>query len=139
MKEGKFDASRFQLDPTTSEELRAAEAVPQRHVVTEKMRRRREHFVKVPEVWVERLVGAAAPTYQVAFHLLHLHWKFKGAPIKLATGVLASRGVSRAAKRHALTFLESRGLIAVERCSRKAPIVSLLNHVPPELQTLHHQ
>jgi hypothetical protein len=138
MEEGKFDASRFRLHPTTLEKLRAAEAVPQRQVAAEKMRRRREHFVKVPEVWVERLVGAAAPTYQVALHLLHLHWKSKGTPIKLATGVLASRGVSRAAKRRALMFLESRGLIAVERCSRKAPIVSLVNPVSPELQTLHH-
>jgi hypothetical protein len=139
MEEGKFDPSRFRLSLATLEALQVAEAVPQRQVVTDKMRRRHQHFVKVPEVWVGRLVGAAASTYQVAFHLLHLHWKFKGAPIKLATGVLASRGVSRSAKRRALTFLESRGLITVERCSRKAPIVSLVNDVLPELQTLYHQ
>ena len=98
-------------------------------VVPRKMQRRRQHFVSVPWTWIERLSGATGKTCLVALHLLYLHWKGRGEPIKLANGMLRIDGISRQSKWRALGDLERRGVIVVERRRRRSPIVRLnLSH-----------
>jgi hypothetical protein len=71
-------------------------------VVPLKIRKRRQHFVKVPWTWIERLRGAQGQTYRTALCLLYLHWKEGGGPIKLTNGMLGMDGISRESKRRAL-------------------------------------
>ena len=41
-------------------------------VVPRKIQKRRQHFVKVPWTWIERLANARLrPTYRVALHILY--------------------------------------------------------------------
>ena len=93
-----------------------------------KVAKRREHFIKVPFEWLERLDGASGKAFVLALHLLYLDWKAKGAPIKLANGMLKIDGVSRASKWRALAELERRGLISIERRSRKSPLITVNKH-----------
>ena len=79
----------------------------------------------LPGSWYDKLCGATGPTYRVAWYLLHLHWKGKGAPIKLANGMLEHDGVNRWAKGRALADLENLDLITVERRPNRSPIVRL--------------
>ena len=97
-----------------------------RAVEPRKLEKRREHFVKVPFTWLEALVGASGNTCRLALHLLYLHWKDNGAPIKLANGMLEMDGINRKAKSRGLSELECRGLITVERRPKKSPIVKLI-------------
>jgi len=90
-----------------------------------KMRKRRQQFVKVPWTWVDKLAGATGQTYCVALCLLHLHWQQKGGPVKLANGMLRIDGVSRQSKWRALSDLEHRGLVTVERRPRRSPMIHL--------------
>lgn len=94
-------------------------------VVPRKIQKRRQHFVQVPWVWIEKLARAHGQTYRVALALLYLHWKGKGEPIKLANGMLEIDGVSRRSKWRALNDLERRDLIAAERRPRRAPLIRL--------------
>jgi hypothetical protein len=92
-----------------------------------KLKKRRVHFIQVPWTWVEKLSRTrSANTYKVALHLLYLHWKAKGDPIKLANGTLAIDGVTRFSKSRALGELERLGLIEVRRRSRKSPTVTMV-------------
>jgi hypothetical protein len=95
-------------------------------VVPRKIQKRRQHFIKVPWTWVERLNGAAGQTYRVALCLLYLHWKGRGEPIKFANGMLQVDGVNRQAKWRGVNDLERRGLIAVERRQRRSPLIRVL-------------
>jgi len=61
----------------------------------------------------------------LAMHLLYLHWKGNGAPIKLANGMLEQDGISRASKWRALTDLEHRHLITIGHRPGKSPMVTL--------------
>jgi hypothetical protein len=91
-----------------------------------KICKRREHFVKVPWTWIERLNGAGGQTYRVALSVLYLHWKNRGQPIKFANAMLRTDGVSRYSKWKALRDLEHRSLIAVERRPRRSPLIRVL-------------
>ena len=99
-----------------------------------KIQKRREHFVRMPYGWIERLmeprgkprIRASGRTYHVALHLLYLDWKGNGEPIKLANGMLEYDGVSRQSKWRALADLELRGLIKIERRPSRSPIITLL-------------
>ena len=52
-----------------------------------KIQKRRQHFVKVPWTWVERLAEARyVATYRLALHVLYRHWKANGKPFTLANG-----------------------------------------------------
>ena len=95
-------------------------------VAPAKIKKRREHFAKLPMTWYERMEGAAGQTYRVAWHLLYVDWKNNGGPIKLANGMLAADGVPPQSKRRALRDLVRRGLITVEWRPRKSPIVRLV-------------
>jgi hypothetical protein len=94
-------------------------------VVPRKIQKRRQQFVQIPWTWIERLNGAGGQTYRIALCLLYLRWKGHSKPIKFANGMLGIDGVSRYAKWRALNDLERRGLIVVERRSRRSPIIRL--------------
>lgn len=85
--------------------------------------KRAKCFVMVPWRWHEKLVGATGQTYRLAQLLLYLHWKDRGAPIRLANKTLEADGISRQSKWRALRELEQRGLIVVECRSKKSPLV----------------
>jgi hypothetical protein len=97
-----------------------------RTVTPRKIAKRRGHFIQVPFTWLERLNGATGKTCVLALHLLYLNWKSKGAPIKLANGMLKIDGISRASKWRSLAELEHRGLISIERRSKRSPAVTVL-------------
>jgi hypothetical protein len=101
-------------------------ALGRRISTSRKIQKRREHFVRMPWAWLERLDGASGQTYRVALCLLYLHWKGGGEPIKLANGMLRIDGVSRRTKWRALNDLERRGLITTERRPRQSPIIRVL-------------
>jgi hypothetical protein len=92
-------------------------------------RKRREHFIRVPFNWHERLLKARyVATPLLAQHILYRHWKRKGEPITLSNGAMP--GVSRFRKYRALAELEALGLIAVERRPDKSPVVQVLGVRP---------
>jgi hypothetical protein len=124
-----FDPKKLRLSPEQVAQITAAEAIPQRRIELERVRKRREHFVKIPQTWVERLQGASGRTYHVALELLYGHWKGKGKPVKLANGALAEAGVSPDTKLRALPSLEQRGLVAVDWRLRRSPLVTV--HTEP--------
>jgi hypothetical protein len=111
-----YDLVAFQLPP---------EMLRERRITPKKIAKRRLYWVKYPMTWHEPMKDAHGKTYRVALHLLYLHWKGKGEPIKLANGMLEEDGVSRHAKRRALIYLERRGLITVERRLKRSPIVTV--------------
>jgi len=83
-------------------------------------------FVRVPGEWAHRLCRAKhLSSYKVAVYLLHLHWKSRGKPIRLANAALKQMGVGRDAKWRALLELETLGLVEVSRRDRKSPEVIL--------------
>ena len=94
-------------------------------VVPRKIQKRREHFVRVPWTWIERLAKARyTATYRVALHILYRHWKGSGKPFTLSNGMLMMEGVARGTKWRALRELEQLGLIMIERRKRKTPRVT---------------
>jgi hypothetical protein len=96
-------------------------------VVPRKIQRRRQHFVKVPWTWIERLARARyTATYRVALHVLYRHWKIRGEPFTLSNGMVAIEGVARGTKWRALRELEQLGLIAIERRRRKSPRITVI-------------
>jgi len=95
-------------------------------VVPEKIKRRREYFVKLPMTWYERLRGANGQTYRVAWFLLYQHWRNTGEPFKVPNGMLAIDGVPPRTKCRALRDLVRRGLICVEWRKKKSPIVRVV-------------
>jgi len=111
-----FDLEKLRVDPADGELVRLAK-------VPTKIQKRRRHFVQVPMLWVEKLNGASGQTHQVALHLLFLHWKDGGDPIKLGNGMLMAAGVPSQSKRRALRELERRGLITVEWRRKKSPLI----------------
>ena len=111
-----FDLAKLRLPP---EQVQATTKTPRR------IEKRRQQFTMLPGSWYDKLSGATGTTCRVAWYLLHLHWKGKGAPIKLANGMLKCDGVTRWAKARALADLEKRGLIVVDRRAKRSPIVRL--------------
>jgi hypothetical protein len=89
------------------------------------IRKKHQRFIKVPWSWVEGLRGASGQTYATAHALLWLHWRQHGGAIKLANCASGMDGIRRQSKQRALSDLERRGLVVVERRQRKSPIVRL--------------
>jgi hypothetical protein len=111
------------MDAATRALLENARKVPR---VSKKIRKRQQHWVRVPWLWIERLEGVrSGHTYRLALVLLYLHWKGNGEPIKLPNGMLSLDGISRQVKWCCLARLEQLGLVVVERRFRKSPIVKL--------------
>ena len=95
-------------------------------VVPQKIQKRRQQFVMVPWIWIERLAKtSSANTYRVALHLLHQHWKSSSQPFLLPNGMLAMEGVTRFAKWRALAELERLGLISVEKRPDRSPKITV--------------
>lgn len=95
--------------------------------VPRKVQKRRQSFVKVPGLWVERLAGARyIATYRLALHVLHRHWKSCGKPFTLSNGMVAMEGVARGTKWRGLCELEQLGLVTIERRKRKSPRITVL-------------
>ena len=95
-------------------------------VVPRKIQKQRQHFVKVPWTWIERLAGARyTATYRVALHILYRHWR-GGEPFALPNGMMSREGVERRAKWRGLMELERLGLVAIERRQRKSPLITVL-------------
>ena len=95
-------------------------------VVPRKIQKQRQHFVKVPWTWIERLATARyTATYRVALHILYRHWR-GGKPFALPNGMMSREGVERRAKWRGLMELERLGLVAIERRQRKSPLITVL-------------
>ena len=90
-------------------------------------RRQKTRFVKVPLLWMERLAHARqASTFKVALQLLYRHWKAGGGkPVVLPNAGLI--GVRRGTKWRGLVELEKLGLIAIQRRSRKSPLITVFD------------
>ena len=100
----------------------------QLHSITpKKILKRREHFIRVPFSWLERLNGASGKDYSLALHLLYRHWKAKGRPFTLANGMLEIDGISRATKWRGLAKLERRGLVTIEHRNHKSPVITVVD------------
>jgi hypothetical protein len=95
-----------------------------------KSRRHKKGFVMVPETWMQRLTKATrVGTIKLGLRLLYASWKSNGAPIKVSNEMATAAGLGRDPKRRkfrALAELEGFGLIAVERCKKQAPVVTML-------------
>src|SRR5262249_4206672 len=95
--------------------------------LSEKERKRHKQFVKMPWVWVERLVGARhASTHMVAYLVLHLHWKRNGQSFTLPNTEGQTIGISRWGKWTGLRELERLGLVRLVRRDRKSPVVTVV-------------
>jgi hypothetical protein len=125
-----FDLSKFALpkdDPYLARITFPDGAVVRRAVVPEKVRKRRQQFVRVPWMWIERLANARhIATYRVALHVLYRHWKCGGVPFTLSNTAMVAEGVTRWRKWEALRELEQLGLITVERRARRSPRVTVI-------------
>jgi hypothetical protein len=90
-------------------------------------KKKAEPFVKVPLWWIAQATKATnTGKALVCVELLYAAWKAERPTFPLPNGRLTKLGVSRYAKRRALTDLERAGLITVERPQRKTPIVTLV-------------
>jgi DNA-binding transcriptional ArsR family regulator len=90
-------------------------------------RKKVEPFVKVPLSWIAQATKATnTGRALVCIELLYAAWKAKRSTFPLPNGRLTKLGVSPDTKNRALRDLERAGLIAVERPSRKTPIVTLI-------------
>jgi hypothetical protein len=86
----------------------------------DKIHRKIQKFVQVPDRWLERLEGASGKTYQLALRLLWLNWRHNGAEIRLSN---KSIRLDRHTKYRALADLERRDLVSVNRRHRRSPLV----------------
>jgi hypothetical protein len=85
----------------------------------------KNHFIRVPWSWVERLKGTRRVcTWKLAMHLLYEHWRNGGQAIVLSNS--AVEGVKRQRKWDGLCELEQLRLIRIERRPRKSPLVTVL-------------
>jgi hypothetical protein len=83
-------------------------------------------FVQAPIPWKQRLIGTRGSTYDLALELLAESW-LTGKNTVVVSNILAERvSLSRDAKWRALQQLEERGLIRLERETKKAGRATLL-------------
>jgi hypothetical protein len=94
----------------------------------EKIRSKREDtFAMVPLAWAAKAAAATNTTKAVVWvWLIYRSWEKKSLRFTVPNKALADLGVSHDAKTRALRQLEAAGLIKVEWCPRKTPIVTLL-------------
>jgi hypothetical protein len=113
-------------DPFDLQNLRMpAEEVERLAAVPRKIQKRRQQFTMLPMAWVEKLANSPGKTWYLAAHLTYRHWEGKGAPIKLANGMLEYDGISRQTKWRALRKLERLGLITINTHRGKSPIITV--------------
>jgi hypothetical protein len=96
--------------------------------VKRKAKKWQHRFVSVPWVWADQLKTCeSAATFKLALLLLYEHWRTNGSWIHLTNALAATMDILPEAKRRALGDLERRGLVSVERRSRKTPLVTVLH------------
>ena len=95
-------------------------------VVPRKIQKRREHFVKVPWTWVERLKGLQGKPTGLPCACSTCTGKVAASPSSSPTACCRSTASVARAKWKALSDLEQRGLIAVERRRRRSPLIRVL-------------
>jgi hypothetical protein len=117
----KFDLERLKL---TAETVHLGRQLPRESA---KILKRRQHFVQVPLVWLERLRGASGKTFEIALHLQYLDWTHHGCPFTLAHGMLGIDGIPRGSKWRLLLELERRGIILIERRNGKSPRITMID------------
>jgi hypothetical protein len=95
--------------------------------VPKKLQRQRQHFIKVPWRWAERLAKAHhIATYRLALHVLYRHWKGGGLPFTLSNTAVVDEGVTRQRKWEALRELEQLNLIILEQRPRRSPRITVI-------------
>ena len=82
----------------------------------------------IPWAWLVEACNLPGQCAQIALALWFLSGTRKSRTVSLSSQITADLGVSRNAKRRALDWLEGAGLISVERRTRKAPLVTLLEN-----------
>jgi hypothetical protein len=94
-----------------------------------RIKRSTQPFTKLPDIWWNRLgdIDAKGCTYQVARRLFHRAWRTNSQSVLLANQALQEMGITRKQKWIALRELEAAGLVAVQRRTRRSPIVRLLH------------
>jgi DNA-binding MarR family transcriptional regulator len=113
-----FDAKALALKPEHLETGRLAKT----GIAAAKKEKRKREFAQITREQIERLAQVrSAATLKVFLFLLLIDWKDRGKPILVANGQLEQLGVSRYAKRRALSELERLGLIKVCKRLRKSP------------------
>jgi hypothetical protein len=96
--------------------------------VKRKTKKWQHRFVSVPWIWANQLKTCdRAATFKLALLLLYEHWHSNGSWVRLTNALAATMGIRPEAKRRALADLEGRGLVSVERCGRKTPLVTVLH------------
>jgi hypothetical protein len=123
-----LDLGNLRLPDSLGPERRVPGTIADR-LAKEKVARKGKEFVKLPVVWIERLIGLSSKTVTVAHHILLLHFKNHGQPFPLSNDQLSAKGVDREMKSWALVELERVGLVEVERRSKKSPIVRPLHTI----------
>ncbi|MGC2077988.1 MAG: hypothetical protein WA728_18540 [Xanthobacteraceae bacterium] len=118
-------------DPFSREELEDDSPPPA--PAKKRIARSTTHFIKFPDVWVERMnkisnAIATAAAYRLALFLLKEFLLSGERTITLANERLETEcNVRRWAKNGALHQLEQSGLVVVDWRNRKSPIVTLLH------------
>jgi DNA-binding transcriptional ArsR family regulator len=126
MTDDEIDFSKFKLNPEDALQLAEAEAVPSTKVDMKGGVSEKREFVQIPRKLVLALKGASAGTMFVVLELLHRRLKENGANVvTLANCSLKNLGIKPSTKSLALSDLERRGLIRVERKKGKSPRVHL--------------
>lgn len=105
-----------------------AASQPKAQSTPAKRKKWQQRFVAVPMIWAEQLETCdSAATFKLALLLLYEHWHSNGARIRLTNPLAAKWGILPDAKSWGLDYLERRGLVSIERCSRKTPLVAVLH------------
>src|SRR5438876_7826440 len=90
-------------------------------------------FIRFPIAWLKSLadVGAGAPAYRLAAHLLLRAMK-EDRTIRLTNAGLREAGIGRDGKRAGLRQLQEAGLITVDEDGQgRPPLVSLFHYGGP--------
>ena len=103
----------------------AVETIVPGAVLKKKEKRRDDHFVRVPESWMEKQLPALTDTARwPAIVLLWLSFRHHGQVFICPN--LERYGISRYRRRTALAKLERAGLIVVQRTSFGSPRIKIV-------------
>jgi hypothetical protein len=94
--------------------------------------KRGEKFLKgpVPWTWLSRAGQLPGKALHVGIALWHLAGLNRSGRLALSGSLLRQMGVKRVASYRALTALEQAGLVSVERCVGRQPIVTIRDNRP---------
>ena len=118
-----IDLDRFRVRPSASHTRKVKPARP----------RKGEYFLKgpVPLPWLETAARLPGKSLHAGIALWYAAGLMRSASVPLSNISGVRFGLDRNAKYRALGWLESAGLIAVERKLGRAPVVTILHPEPP--------